>query len=91
MFVAFTVGALVFKRTRYEEADFAIGGSEEAARLLEMKVDRVKITAYTVSGALADFAGALQYLAKYAGDQRYQLRRDLHKISPEQLQGFHTG
>ncbi len=39
MFVAFTVGALAFKRTRYEEADFAIGGSEEAARLLGMKVD----------------------------------------------------
>ncbi len=66
MFAAFTVGALAFKRTRYEEADFAIGESEEVARLLGMKVDRVKITAYTVSGALADFAGTLQYLTRVA-------------------------
>ena len=39
MFVAFTVGAVAFKRTRYEEANFAIGGSEEAARLLGVRVD----------------------------------------------------
>src|ERR687886_2410831 len=59
MLVAFAVGALVLNRTRYGEAIFAVGGSEEAARLSGGQVDRVKIIAYTLSGALSGFAGAL--------------------------------
>lgn len=56
---AFVLGAMVLNRTRYGEAVFAIGGSEEAARLSGVQVDRVKIIAYTMSGALAGLAGAL--------------------------------
>jgi galactofuranose transport system permease protein len=59
MLVAFVAGALVLNRTRYGEALFAVGGSEEAARLAGVQVDRVKIIAYTVSGALSGLAGAL--------------------------------
>ena len=59
MFGAFAVGALVLNRTRFGEALFAVGGSEEAARLAGVRVDRVKIIAYTTSGALAGLAGAL--------------------------------
>ena len=59
MLVAFAVGALVLNRTRYGEALFAVGGSEEAARLAGVQVDRVKIIAYTTSGALSGLAGAL--------------------------------
>lgn len=57
--VSLVLGALVLNRTRYGEAVFAVGGSEEAARLSGVQVDRVKIIAYTVSGALAGLAGAL--------------------------------
>lgn len=57
--VAFVVGAVVLNRTSYGEAVFAVGGSEEAARLSGVRVDRVKIIVYTVSGALAGLAGAL--------------------------------
>jgi len=57
--IAFAIGALVLNRTSYGEAVFAIGGSEEAARLSGVRVDRVKIIAYTVSGALSGLAGAL--------------------------------
>jgi len=59
MLVAFAIGALVLNRTRYGEALFAVGGSEEAARLAGVQVDRVKIIAYTTSGALSGLAGAL--------------------------------
>ena len=59
MLVAFAVGALVLNRTRYGEALFAVGGSEDAARLAGVQVDRVKIIAYTTSGALSGLAGAL--------------------------------
>jgi len=59
MLVAFAIGALVLNRTRYGEALFAVGGSEDAARLAGVQVDRVKIIAYTTSGALSGLAGAL--------------------------------
>jgi ribose/xylose/arabinose/galactoside ABC-type transport system permease subunit len=57
--LAFAIGALVLNRTSYGQAVFAIGGSEDAAQLMGIPVDRVKIIAYTVSGALAGLSGAL--------------------------------
>lgn len=59
MVFAFVVGALVLTRTGYGQAIFAIGGSEDAAQLMGIAVDRTKIIAYTVSGVLAGLAGAL--------------------------------
>ncbi len=59
MVFAFAIGMLVLNRTGYGQAIFAIGSSEDAAQLMGIPVDRVKIIAYTVSGALAGLAGAL--------------------------------
>lgn len=59
MLVAFVVGGLVLIRTRYGQAIFAIGGSEESARLMGIRVDRTKVIAYATSGALSGLAGAL--------------------------------
>lgn len=59
MVVAFAVGAVVLNRTSYGQSIFAIGDSESAAQLMGVAVDRTKIIAYTVSGALAGLAGAL--------------------------------
>ena len=59
MLVAFVVGAVMLTRSRYGQAIFAIGGSEESARLMGIPVERTKTIAYTVSGALAGFAGVL--------------------------------
>ena len=67
LIVAFAVGALVLTRTRYGQAVFAIGGSEESARLMGIPVERTKIIAYTTSGALSGFAGALLAASLAAG------------------------
>jgi ribose transport system permease protein len=67
MILAFAIGALVLTRTRYGQAIFAIGGSEESTRLMGLPVDRTKIIAYTVSGALAGFAGVLLAASLAAG------------------------
>lgn len=56
---AFVVGALVLNRTRYGMALFAIGGNEDAARMMGIRVERIKIATYMISGALAGLAGAL--------------------------------
>ncbi|WP_240655748.1 ABC transporter permease [Paraburkholderia phosphatilytica] len=59
LLVAYAIGALVLNCTPYGAAVFAIGGNEEAARMLGVRVERVKIVTYGVSGALAGLAGAL--------------------------------
>ena len=87
MFVAFALGALVLNRTRYGEAIFAVGGSEEAARLAGVQVDRVKIIAYTTSGALAGLAGALVAAWISAGQPTVGQAWELYAIASVVLGG----
>ena len=79
--VAFVVGGLVLARTSYGRVIFAIGGSEESARLMGLPVDRTKIIAYTTSGALAGLAGALLAARISAGDPNGGLAWELDAIS----------
>jgi galactofuranose transport system permease protein len=57
--VVYALGGLLLNHTRFGAAIFAIGGNEEAARMLGVRVERVKILAYGLSGALAGLSGAL--------------------------------
>ncbi|MES1936880.1 ABC transporter permease [Salinisphaera hydrothermalis] len=59
LLIAFALGALALNRTRYGMALFAIGGNEDAARMMGVRVERIKIATYMLSGALAGLAGAL--------------------------------
>ncbi len=87
MLVAFVVGALVLNRTRYGEALFAVGGSEEAARLSGVQVDRVKIIAFTISGALSGLAGALVAAWLSAGQPLVGQAWELYAIASVVLGG----
>ena len=51
--------ALLLNRTAFGAAVFAIGGNEEAARMMGVRVDRIKILTYVLSDALAGLTGAL--------------------------------
>lgn len=57
--MAYAAGALVLRRTRFGRHVHAIGDNEEAARLMGLDVNRVKLAVYTCNGVLAAFAGAL--------------------------------
>ncbi|WP_245641703.1 ABC transporter permease [Paraburkholderia bannensis] len=57
--VVYALGALLLNHTRFGAAIFAVGGNEEAARMLGVRVERVKVLAYGLSGALAGLSGAL--------------------------------
>ena len=81
MIVAFAVGGLVLARTSYGRVIFAIGGSEESARLMGLPVDRTKIIAYTVSASLAGLSGALLAARLSAGDPNAGLAWELDAIS----------
>jgi ribose transport system permease protein len=55
----YAVGLVVLNRTRFGQAVYAVGGSQEAAELTGLPVARVKIALYTASSLLAAFAGIL--------------------------------
>jgi ribose transport system permease protein len=63
--ILFIIGVVVSKRTSYGVTLLAIGGQEDAARLMGLPVKRSLLIAHTVSGMLAGFAGALT--ASYTG------------------------
>jgi ribose/xylose/arabinose/galactoside ABC-type transport system permease subunit len=52
-------GAFALRSTRFGRNVLAVGGNEEAARLMGLPVDRVKIGVYVLSGALAGLAGVI--------------------------------
>ena len=79
--LAFALGWLALTRTSYGQAIFAIGGSEDSARLMGVPVDRAKIIAYTVSGALAGLAGALLAAQLSAGQPGVGQAWELDAIS----------
>lgn len=49
----------IAKQTRFGMAIYAVGGNEEAARMMGLKVDGIKIAAFTICGAFAALAGML--------------------------------
>jgi ribose transport system permease protein len=55
----FVVLAYTLRYTQFGRHVFALGGNEAAAELLGVRVARVKIAIYTISGLLAGFAGVL--------------------------------
>jgi ribose/xylose/arabinose/galactoside ABC-type transport system permease subunit len=57
--VSYLVGSLVLNFTRFGRHVLAIGGNEEAARLMGLRVERIQLLVYMMSGALAALAGVL--------------------------------
>jgi galactofuranose transport system permease protein len=57
--VLFAVLGVVLTRTGFGQSVFALGGSEDAASLMGLRVTRIKTSVYVMSGLLAGLAGAL--------------------------------
>jgi ribose transport system permease protein len=57
--VAFVLGFIVLRRTRYGLQLYALGGSEHAARLSGVHTTRLTVSVYVVSGMFAAFAGVM--------------------------------
>jgi galactofuranose transport system permease protein len=56
---AYLIGSLVLNFTSAGRTVLAIGGNEDAARMMGLPADRVKAGTYIVSGALAGLAGVI--------------------------------
>jgi ribose transport system permease protein len=57
--LAYVGGWVVLRYTRFGRYVYAIGDNAEASRLMGLKVDRVLIGTYALSGALAGLAGVI--------------------------------
>jgi ribose transport system permease protein len=57
--LAYAIGWAALRYTRFGRYVYAIGDSEEAARLMGLPADRMVIAAYALSGALAGLAGVV--------------------------------
>jgi ribose transport system permease protein len=61
-------GIFVLRRTAFGRYVFAIGGSEQVARLSGIRVDRIKIGVYVLCGMLAALTGLLYLTRAGVGD-----------------------
>ncbi|GGJ35436.1 ABC transporter permease [Deinococcus roseus] len=59
LFVAFALGTVFLIKAPYGRFALTIGGNEEAARLMGIPVEKVKLLVYSLSSALAGLAGVI--------------------------------
>jgi galactofuranose transport system permease protein len=78
--VVFGLAVVVHRSTTFGRHSLAIGGHEEAARLMGLEVERRQVGVYVLSGALAGLAGAL-LAAQGSGQPNEGLGWDLFAIS----------
>jgi ribose/xylose/arabinose/galactoside ABC-type transport system permease subunit len=57
--VAYVAGSVLLNLTAFGRYVLAVGGGEDAARLMGLPVDRVKLLVYIMSGTLAGLAGVI--------------------------------
>src|SRR2546423_13680531 len=53
LILVYAIGSIVLNFTRFGRHGFAIGGNEEAARLMGLPLERIKLAVYAISGVLA--------------------------------------
>ena len=72
---------VVLRYTRLGRHSYAIGSSEQTARLCGVAVDRVKIYIYTIAGAFGGLAGLMQFSRLTVGDPTVAIGLELDVIA----------
>jgi galactofuranose transport system permease protein len=75
------IGAFVLQYTRFGRTVYAIGGNEQSARLMGLKVARTKVLVYLISGTLAGVAGLILTAYSGAGYPRNGIGTELDAIA----------
>ncbi|WP_244850492.1 ABC transporter permease [Caballeronia sp. SL2Y3] len=85
--VAAVLGWVALRSSRFGRHALAIGGSEEASRLMGLNVDRTLVAVYALSGLLAGIAGAILAAQFGAGQPNEGVGWELFAISAVVLGG----
>jgi ribose transport system permease protein len=75
------VVSLTLRYTRFGRHLFAIGSNERTARLCGVRVGRTRVAVYTAAGALAGFAGLMQFAKLSVGDPTVAVGLELDVIA----------
>jgi ribose/xylose/arabinose/galactoside ABC-type transport system permease subunit len=81
MFALALLMGFVLKRTVFGVHTYAVGSSEPTARLCGIRVPRVKIAIYTLSGLFAGLAGLMQFARLTVGDPTTAVGKELDVIA----------
>jgi ribose transport system permease protein len=81
MLILAVIASLVLARTVFGVHALAVGSSEPTARLCGIRVERVKLLIYTLSGVCAGLAGSLQLARLTVGDPTTALGKELDVIA----------
>ena len=81
MFALAIVMGFVLKRTVFGVHTYAVGSSEATARLCGVRVPRVKLVIYALSGLFAGLAGVMQYARLTVGDPTTAVGKELDVIA----------
>jgi simple sugar transport system permease protein len=75
------VGALVLLYTRFGRTVYAVGGSEQSARLMGLNAARTKVLVYVISGTCGGLAGLVLTAYSGAGYPRNGIGTELDVIA----------
>lgn len=89
--VFFIVLSLILKFTRFGRDIFTIGGNENLARLAGIRVDRIKIITYVISGFFCAIAGLLLISQLGSGRPEYGTGAELEVLTIVVLGGVVVG
>ncbi len=80
LFIAL-IGILIMKYTRFGRSVYAVGGSEESAKLMGLPVGKVKIGVYSISGFCSALGGVVFALYMSSGYPRHLIGMELDAIA----------
>lgn len=87
MIVIFVLLVLLLNKTKFGRHVYAVGGNREAARFSGIKIARVEIIVYTLSGVLSAFAGVVLTARMYTGQPAIGSGAELDAIAAVVLGG----
>ncbi|MGH4036405.1 MAG: ABC transporter permease [Sphaerochaeta sp.] len=90
VFVFFVVAILahvLLKKTRYGNYLVAVGSNEEAAKLSGLNVNRIKVVAYSITGACAALAGMIMLASLGTGEPASGTGYELDAIAAAAIGG----
>lgn len=85
--VVAVAGWYVLNRTRFGLHSLAVGGREEAARVMGLRITRIKIAVYTLTGALAGLGGVVATARLANGSPNAGMMMELDVIAAVVLGG----
>jgi ribose/xylose/arabinose/galactoside ABC-type transport system permease subunit len=81
LIAAYIIGSLILNYTRFGRHVLAIGGNEEATRLMGLPVERITVMVYVISGVLAGLTGLLLAAQTFTGNPNEGVGWELSAIA----------